>query len=146
MDTGASWDLVSDLQQLLEFHFMQNALEAGTIVAVLCGLIGWFVVLRGQTYAGHALSQVGFPGAAGAVLVGIPPILGLLGFCAAAALGIGALGTVAHGERRAESAGIGTILAFALALGYLFARLYKGFVDAAYGFLFGTFLGITDSQ
>ena len=146
MDTGASWDLVSDLRQLLEFHFMQNALEAGTIVAVLCGLIGWFVVLRGQTYAGHALSQVGFPGAAGAVLVGIPPILGLLGFCAAAALGIGALGTVAHGERRAESAGIGTILAFALALGFLFARLYKGFVDAAYAFLFGTFLGITDSQ
>lgn len=146
MDTGASWDLVSDLRQLLEFHFMQNALEAGTIVAVLCGFIGWFVVLRGQTYAGHALSQVGFPGAAGAVLVGIPPILGLLGFCAAAALGIGALGTVAHGERRAESAGIGTILAFALALGFLFARLYRGFVDAAYAFLFGTFLGITDSQ
>jgi zinc/manganese transport system permease protein len=146
MDTGASWDLVNDLRQLLAFHFMQNALEAGTIVAVLCGLVGWFVVLRGQTYAGHALSQVGFPGAAGAVLVGIPPVLGLLGFCAAAALGIGALGTVAHGERRAESAGIGTILAFALALGFLFARLYRGFVDAAYAFLFGTFLGITDSQ
>ncbi len=147
METGFTWDLWSDLQQLLGVHFMVNALEAGTVVAVVAGLAGYFVVLRGQTFASHALSQVGFPGAAGAVVVGAPPIAGLLVFCVAAAAGIGLLSGRAEGERTSETAGIGAILAFALALGFLFATLYKGFIDSVVtDALFGTIIGVSDGQ
>lgn len=141
-----SFDLWGDIQQLLQFHFMENAFEAGTIVAIVAGLIGYFMVLRGQSFAGHTLSQVGFPGAAGAALIGVTPALGLLVFCVATAFGIAALSDSASQERRAESAAIGSILAFMLALGFLFASLYSGFINGVYAFLFGTFIGITDSQ
>jgi len=139
-------DVWGQLQQLFAYHFMVNALLAGTIVAVSAGTIGWFMVLRGQSFAGHTLSQVGFPGAAGAALVGVNPGLGLLVFCVAGALGIAALGDRRSVERRFEAAGIGSILAFALALGFLFARLYQGFVGGVQAILFGTFLGISDAQ
>jgi zinc/manganese transport system permease protein len=131
---------------LLHYHFMQNALLAGTIVAVAAGVVGWFMVLRGQSFAGHTLSQVGFPGATGAALIGVPPAAGLLVFCVAAAVGIALLGDRRSVERRFEAAGIGSILAAALALGFLFSRLYQGFAGGVQAFLFGTPLGITDSQ
>ena len=57
-----TWDLVLDVRQLFEFPFMVNAFRAGTIVAVTAGLVGWFMVLRRQTFAGHTLAVVGFPG------------------------------------------------------------------------------------
>src|SRR3982074_2842679 len=90
-DQGPSWDLLADIQLLLQFHFMQNALVVGTLVAVLAGAIGYFVVLRGQSFAAHMLSQVGFPGAAAGVLLHVSPVIGLIGFCVGAALGIGSL-------------------------------------------------------
>jgi zinc/manganese transport system permease protein len=141
-----SIDLWGDIQQLLQFHFMQNAFAAGTIVAVLAGLIGYFMVLRGQSFAGHTLSQVGFPGAAGAALLGVMPAAGLLVFCAASALGIAVLSDRRGEGLRSESAAIGSILAFTLAAGFLFASLYRGFIGGAYAFLFGTFIGISDLQ
>ena len=69
---GFSWNPVSDLQQLFAYQFMVNALAAGTIVAVMAGVIGWFMVLRRQTFAGHTLAIVAFPGAAAAALAGLP--------------------------------------------------------------------------
>ena len=143
-DQGLSWDLLADLQLLLQFHFMQNALLVGTIVAVLAGAVGYFVVLRGQSFVAHMLSQVGFPGAAGAVLVHASPIAGLIVFCITAALGVGAVGGRLDAGRRSESAAVGTILAFSLGLGLLFTRLYSGTAQGVYAFLFGTILGITD--
>lgn len=133
-----------DLPSLLEFHFMRNAFAAGTLVALLAGAIGYFVVLRGQSFAAHMLSQVGFPGAAAGVLVHASPVLGLVAFCLAAALGIGLRSRGLDAGRRAESAAVGSILAFSLALGLLFFRLYAGSAQAIYAFLFGSILGITD--
>ena len=52
----------SDVRQLFAYHFMVNALEAGTVVAVMAAAIGWFMVLRRQTFAGHTLSVIAFPG------------------------------------------------------------------------------------
>jgi zinc/manganese transport system permease protein len=144
-DQGPSWDLVADLQLLLQFHFMQNALLAGTVVAVMAGAVGYFIVLRGQSFAAHTLSQVGFPGAAAAVLLHASPLLGLLVFCTASALGIGLAGRGLDVGRRGEAAVVGTILAFALGLGLLFFRLYAGSAQGIYAFLFGTILGIADS-
>lgn len=144
VDQGLSWDLVADLQLLLQFHFMQNALLEGTIVAILAGGTGYFVVLRGQSFVAHMLANVGFPGAAAAALLHVAPVLGLIAFCVSAALGVGALGGQMDAGRRAESAAVGTILAFSLALGLLVTRLYSGTAQAIYAFLFGTILGITD--
>src|SRR4029077_15344837 len=77
----AALALVEALRLLLEFPFMRNALLAGTIVAVVAGVLGWFVVLRGETFPAHTLSVAGFPGAAGAVLAGVTPLAGLVLFC-----------------------------------------------------------------
>src|SRR5277367_3093959 len=95
-----SWNPVSDFEQLTTFPFMVQALQAGAIVAVMAGAIGWFMVLRRQTFAGHTLSVVAFPGAAGATLVGLPLAFGYFGACAAAAL---ALAWFSQPNRRAHS-------------------------------------------
>ncbi|HXM54181.1 MAG TPA: metal ABC transporter permease [Candidatus Dormibacteraeota bacterium] len=131
--------------QLFEFHFMQNALLTGTVVAVLAGAVGYFVVLRGQSFAAHTLAQVGFPGAAAGVLVHASPLAGLLAFCTASALGIAMAGRGFSAGRRSEAAVVGTILAFSLGLGLLFFRLYEGSAQGIYAFLFGTILGISDA-
>src|SRR5207245_5504646 len=114
------FDLLSDLQLLLQFHFMQNALVVGTLVAILAGAVGYFIVLRGQSFAAHMLSQVGFPGAAGAALVHVSPVIGLMVFCLGAALGVAGAGRRLAAGRRAEAAAVGTVLAFSLGLGLLF--------------------------
>src|ERR1700694_705402 len=100
---GPSWDVVADIQLLLQFHFMQNALIVGTLVAVLAGAAGYFVVLRGQSFVAHMLSQVGFPGAAAAVLLHFPPVIGLAAFCTAGALAVGVLGRRLDAGNRIES-------------------------------------------
>jgi zinc/manganese transport system permease protein len=142
---GLSWNLVSDVRELFSFPFMVHALEAGTIVAVMAGVTGWFMVIRRQTFAGHTLSIIAFPGAAAASLVGLPIMVGYFGFCAFGALALAAIA----GSRRslgAESAAIGSLQALALALGFLFVSLYHGVLNSLDSLLFGTFLGITERQ
>ncbi len=141
-----SWDLTSDIRQLLSFPFMVNALEAGTIVAVLASAIGWYMVLRRQSFAGHTLSVMAFPGAAGASLAGLPAALGYYVACTAAALAIGRSGGGQQHERGQESAAIGTVQAAALAAGFAFLSLYKGVLGGLESLLFGTFLGISRGQ
>jgi zinc/manganese transport system permease protein len=143
---GPSWDLVADLRQLWSFHFMLNAFRAGTVVAVAAGVMGWFMVLRRQTFAGHSLSVIGFPGAAGATLLGISATCGYFAFCVAGAVAIAAIPRAGRGSHGHESAATGVVQAFALACGYLFIALYKGFLNGANALLFGSFLGITDGQ
>jgi len=132
-------NLLADLQQMWKYEFMQHAFEAGTIVAVIAGITGYFVVLRRSAFTAHAFSEIGFAGAAGAVLWGIPPIVGLL-------LGstIGGLTIAALGRRAANrDTQIGIVLAFALGLGLLFISLYAGYATEAYSILFGEILGIS---
>jgi zinc/manganese transport system permease protein len=142
-----SWDLVSDYEQLTTYPFMVQALEAGAIVAVTAGAIGWFMVLRRQTFAGHTLSVISFPGAAGATLAGLPVALGYFGACGLGALALALLGRGGRGsDGGGESATIGTIQAFGLGLGFLFVGLYGGQLVGLESLLFGTFLGITSAQ
>src|SRR5437899_12356464 len=142
---GLSWNLVDDVRQLFSYPFMINALEAGTIVAVMAGVTGWFMVLRRQTFAGHRLSVIAFPGAAAAVLAGLPLAAGYFAFCG---IGAFALAGIAGSRRShsAESAAIGSLQALALALGFLFVSLYHGVLNGLDSLLFGTFLGITTQQ
>ena len=147
-DAGArlTWNLVTDTRQLFAFHFMVNAFRAGSVVAVAAGAIGWFMVLRRQAFAGHTLALVGFPGAAGATWLGIGAAWGFFGFCSIAALSIAALPYRDARGYSEQSAGIGVIQAFALACGFLFVSLYRGFLNGVNALLFGSFLGITDGQ
>src|SRR5262249_42692037 len=85
---GPNWNPIADLQEMWSFAFMVNAFRAGTIVAVLAGVMGYFMVLRQQSFAGHTLSLIGFPGAAGAVLIGVAPGYGYFAFCLVGALAI----------------------------------------------------------
>ena len=140
------WNVLADVRELLEYHFMVNALLAGTIVAVLAGLVGWMMVLRRESFAGHTLSMMAFPGASAAALVGIPAAWGYFGFC-----GLGALfiGRFSGRERRApgeQSAGIAAVQVAALAAGFLFVSLYGGVLGDLENQLFGTFLGVSDAK
>jgi zinc/manganese transport system permease protein len=144
---GPSLNPISDLDRLTAFPFMVNALEAGTIVAVMAGVIGWFMVLRGQTFAGHTLSLMAFPGATAALLIGLSAAAGYFLFSAAAALVIAlAGGAELRRNRGQESAITGTAQAFGLACGLLFLSLYHGVLANYESLLFGSFLGITRGQ
>jgi zinc/manganese transport system permease protein len=125
---------------------MVQALEAGTIVAVMAGAIGWFMVLRRQTFAGHTLAVVAFPGAAAAALAGLSVVIGYYAFCALGALVLAAASGPGVRGQSSESAAIGTLQAFGLALGFLFVSLYQGQLSDLETLLFGTFLGITAAQ
>jgi zinc/manganese transport system permease protein len=139
-----SLDPISDLQQLTAFPFMVNALEAGTVVAVMAGVVGWFMVLRRESFAGHTLSLMAFPGATGALLIGLPPATGYFLFCGLAALAIGRGSNSGGPHRRSqESAVTGSVQAFGLGCGFLFLSLYHGVLADYENLLFGSFLGIT---
>ena len=125
---------------------MVNAFRAGTIVAIVAAGIGWFMVLRRETFAGHTLSVVGFPGGAGAIWLGLAAVWGYFAFCIAAALVIAAIPSGRARGYHEESAAIGTLQAFALACGFLFVSLYGGFANGFNALLFGSFLGVTDAQ
>jgi zinc/manganese transport system permease protein len=137
----------SVFHQLFAYHFMVNAFAAGTIVAMVAGIVGWFMVLRRQSFVGHTLAVVSFPGAAAAIWLGVSATLGYFAGSVAAAVVIALVPRSGSGSPSSEeSAVIGTVQAFALACGVLFVSLYGGFLDSLTGLLFGTFLGVSDRQ
>ncbi len=144
--TSWSWNLLTDLQEMWSYPFMVNAFRAGTIVAVVAAIVGWFMVLRRQSFAGHTLAVVGFPGAAGATLMGLSTTYGYFAFCVVAAIVLGLIPRIGRDADGLESALTGTIQAFLLACGFLFAALYKGLLGGVTALLFGSFLGITAAQ
>jgi zinc/manganese transport system permease protein len=123
---------------MFEYEFMRNAFMAGGLVAIIAGSVGFFLVLRNLTFAGHALSHVGFAGATGAVLVGTSPLWGLLAFTLAAAVAMGLLGD----RLRGRDVAVGIILSLALGLGVLFLYLYSTHATQATVILFGNVLGV----
>ena len=143
VDPHLGWNLVDDARQLFDFPFMVNAFRAGSVVAVIAGVVGWFMILRKQTFAGHTLALIGFPGAAGAVLIGVSAQVGFFVVCAAGALVI-ALVPARSGGFSEQPAVIGTVQAFALACGFLFVSLYGGNLNGVNSLLFGGLLGVSN--
>jgi zinc/manganese transport system permease protein len=145
---GSSLSLnpVEDVRRLLTFPFMMNALEAGTIVAVLAAVVGWYMVLRRQAFAGHTLSVMAFPGATGAALAGLPTSLGYYLACGAAALAMGRTSRPSRRGYQTQSATIGIVQAAGLAAGFLFLSLNSQVLGGPETLLFGTFLGVTQGQ
>ncbi|HEV7586015.1 MAG TPA: metal ABC transporter permease [Solirubrobacteraceae bacterium] len=146
VNPSLGWNLARDLGEVLEYHFMVNALLAGSVVAVTAGIVGWLMVLRRQAFAGHTLSMMAFPGAGGAALIGIPAAWGYFAFCGAGALAIARLSGRGDGPTREQGSGIGAVQATALALGFLFVSLYGGVLGDLESLLFGNILAISDAQ
>jgi zinc/manganese transport system permease protein len=123
---------------MLDYDFMRNAFAAASIVAIVAGLVGYFMVLRGQAFAGHALAHVGFTGATGAIFVGIPPLWGLVALTVAAGMGMGATG-----ERLGHrDVAIGIVLALSLGFGLLFLHFFTAYASQATALLFGNVLAV----
>jgi zinc/manganese transport system permease protein len=133
------------VSDLAEFEFMRNALAAATVVAVGSALVGWFAVLRRETFTVHTLAIVGFPGASLAALLGISVSIGYLVFALLAAGVFAVIEARGTGERE-ESAVVGTVQALALSSGFLFVSLSARNVSSAQGLLFGNVLGVTQAQ
>ncbi len=132
---------------MLSHEFMRNAYLAGTFVAIACGAVGWFVVLRAQVFAGDALSHVAFAGALGAAAAGVDIRLGLFAATILVGAGIGALG----GRARADDVVIGTVFAWILGLGALFLSIFVSGSSgsdgtAAVRVLFGSILGLSAGE
>jgi zinc/manganese transport system permease protein len=123
---------------MFDYDFMVNAFAAAGVVALVAGAVGFFLVLRGQTFAGHALSHVGFAGATGAVLIGLPALAGLIGVTLLAGIGIGLLGERLSGR----DVVIGMVLSLSLGFGLLFLHFYTSFASQATAVLFGNVLGV----
>jgi len=126
------------LSSLFAYEFMTNALLAATLVALVAGPVGYVLVLRGQSFAGHALSHVGFTGATGAVLLGLPPFWGLVLLTVLSGFGMGLLGERIAGRDVA----IGLVLAVALGLGLLFLHFFTAYAAQATALLFGNVFGV----
>lgn len=126
---------------MLEYDFMRSAFAAAAIVAVVSGTVGYFLVLRGQTFAGHALSHVGFTGATGAVLLGISPLWGLVGTTVLGGIGMGLLGP----RLQQRDVAIGVVLSVSLGFGLLFLHFFTGHATQATALLFGNVLGVDDT-
>lgn len=118
--------------------FLVNALVTGTCAAVCSGVVGVFVVLRSASFAAHALAQIAFAGAAGAVLVGVDPLWGLIAFAVGGGTGLGFYDNVMR-----RDAWTGLVMTAALGLGSLFLALTSSYATAAYALLFGSMVGIS---
>lgn len=123
---------------MLEYDFMRTAFAASGMAALLAGTVGFFLVLRGQTFAGHALGHIGFAGATGAVLIGVASLWGLVAFTVAAGIVMGLMGDRLSGRDVA----IGVVLALALGFGLLFLHYYTAFATQATALLFGNVLAV----
>jgi zinc/manganese transport system permease protein len=146
MNPSLSFDLVKDVDQLTLFPFMVHAFWAGAIVAVLAASVGWFMVLRRQTFAGHTLSVMAFPGATGAALAGLPTTLGYYLACAGAAIAMSRAPRAGRAGHGGETALIGTVQSIGLAAGFLFLSLNHAVLGGPETLLFGSLLGITSGQ
>jgi zinc/manganese transport system permease protein len=131
--------MIDQLTRLLAYDFVQNAIAAGIIIAIVSGVVSRFVVARDMSFAVHALAELGFTGAAGFILVGLSPVLGLLAGSMVTAVFIGALGVRVRGR----DAVIGVVMAFGLGLGVLFITLYPRYATEAFALLFGTITGVS---
>jgi zinc/manganese transport system permease protein len=132
---------------MLSHPFMQHALLAGTAIALACGIVGYFVVLRAQVFAGDALSHVAFTGALAAAAAGIDIRFGLFAATITVAAALGALGDRAH----ADDVVIGSVFAWILGLGVLFLSIFASGASGANGtqgarVLFGSIFGLSSDD
>lgn len=118
--------------------FMINTWVAATLVAGVAGAVGFFVVIRGASFAAHALPLSAFPGAAAANLLGVNPLVGLLAF---SGLGVASISKLAQRARRDLATALSLVML--LGLGALFLSRTTAYFQAVYALLFGEALGVS---
>ncbi|MBC5815579.1 MAG: metal ABC transporter permease [Candidatus Eremiobacteraeota bacterium] len=126
------------IHQMLADPGVVQALLAGVIVAALCGFVGVFVVMRRQSFAGHAITDVGFTGGAGAPLAGLDPLAGLLAFSVIGSIVMARLGD----KIRERDVATGVVLTASLGLGALFLFIQTRYVSQPAALLFGSIFAI----
>ncbi len=141
-----SWNPARDLSELVEYHFMVNALLAGAAVAVAAGVVGWMMVVRREAFAGHTLAVMAFPGASAAALAGIPAAWGYYTVCATGALAIARLTDGRRGAATGGAVAIALVQTVALGAGFLLLSLYGGVLGDLESTLFGNVFGVSDGQ
>jgi len=134
--------MINTLTNYLGYEFVQNALIAGTLSAILGAIVGYFVIIRNAGFAAHALAHIGFAGAAGAAILGLSSLEGMLLLTVGSGLFMGAAGDKVHRNDLA----IGMVLSMSLGLGTLFLSLYSSFAGQAKAILFGNIFGVSGSQ
>lgn len=127
---------------MFEYEFMRNAFAAGTIIAIICGIMGVFVIARNMSFLTHTLSEIGFSGAAFGIFAGWTPLSGMLLFTVISSVIVGRLSVRA--ERR--EAAISAISALFIGLGILFLSLANTNASYATNILFGSVIGISSSD
>jgi len=139
---AATTTMINTLTTYLGYEFVQNALIAGTLSAILGAIVGYFVIIRNAGFAAHALSHIGFAGAAGAAILGLSSLEGMLLLTIGSGLFMGAAGD----KVQRNDLAIGMVLSMALGLGTLFLSLYSGFAGQAKAILFGNIFGVSEMQ
>jgi len=134
--------MISTLINYLSYEFVQNALIAGSLSAILGAIVGYFVIIRNVSFAAHALAHIGFAGATGAAILGLSPLEGMLLLTIGSGAFMGATGDRLH---RSDMA-IGMVLSMSLGLGTLFLSFYAGFAGQATVILFGNIFGVSEGQ
>jgi zinc/manganese transport system permease protein len=135
------------MSTLLTEPFMQHALIAGVPIAALAGVVGYFMVLRSQIFAGDALSHVAFTGALVALAFGVDARIGLM----AATVGIGVVLGLLGDRGRTDDVVIGTVFAWVLGIGVLALSVYTAGAQssrnrsAGINVLFGSIFGLSSS-
>jgi zinc/manganese transport system permease protein len=145
---AGSLNVVSGLAHMLSHPYMRDAVIAGGAIAVSCGLVGHFMVMREQTFSGDALSHVAFTGSLLALVIGIDLRIGLFGGCVLVAVAMGLIGRLG----RADDVVIGNLFAWILGLGVLFLSIYTSSrsgnatgATSGVTVLFGSVFGLSDS-
>ncbi|HUB68303.1 MAG TPA: metal ABC transporter permease, partial [Candidatus Methylacidiphilales bacterium] len=133
---------IETLSTYLGYDFVRHALMAGSLAALLGAVVGYFVIIRNVAFAAHALSHIGFAGAAAAALLGLYPLQGMLLFT----IGAGAFMGLSGDKLNRSDMAIGMVLSVSLGLGTLFLSLYRGYAGEAQVILFGDILGVSLGQ
>lgn len=131
------------LDPFLDNEFLQRALFAGVLVSLACAVVGTYVVLRGLAFIGDALAHGVLPGVAGAMLLGLP---GMVGAAVGAAAMIGGVGLITSRSRLSSDTAIGLLFVGLLALGVVMVSASDAFSGDLIGILFGELLGISESD
>ncbi len=124
---------------VLQYQFMQNALLAGLLAAIACGIVGVYVVVKKVVFISGGIAHASFGGIGLGYLVGINPVLGAMAFTVASSLGIG---LVTRRTRLPEDTAIGIMWAMGMALGIILIGLAPGYAPDLFSYLFGNILTV----
>lgn len=131
------------LVEILQYQFMQNALMAGLLAAIACGIVGTYVVVKRIIFISGGIAHASFGGIGLGYFIGISPVIGALAFSLASALGIG---YITRRTRLPEDTAIGVLWAIGMALGIVFIGLTPGYAPDLFSYLFGSILTVPASD